>query len=120
MAGSANLTVEMVTFDCTEPDRLADWWSTAIGGTVVPVVPGEFLMVACAAGPRLGFQRVADPTPGKARIHLDFASADVEAEIARLVELGAVEDGRHSFGDYGWVVLEDPDGNVFCVAPVMG
>jgi hypothetical protein len=44
----------------------------------------------------------------------------VEAEIARLVELGAAETGRHSFGDYGWVVLEDPDGNVFCVAPVMG
>ena len=104
MAGSANLTVEMVTFDCTEPDRLADWWSTALGGTVVPV----------------GFQRVDDPTPGKARIHLDFATVDVEAEIARLVELGAAETGRHSFGDYGWVVLEDPDGNVFCVAPVMG
>ena len=92
MAGSANLTVEMVTFDCTEPDRLADWWSTALGGTVVPVVPGEFLMVACAAGPRLGFQRVDDPTPGKARIHLDFATPDVEAEIARLVELGAAEN----------------------------
>jgi predicted enzyme related to lactoylglutathione lyase len=120
MVGSANLTVEMVTFDCNEPDRLADWWSTVLDGTVVPLVPGEFLMVASAAGPRLGFQRVDYPTPGKARIHLDFETADVEAEISRLVELGAAETGRHSFGDYGWVVLEDPDGNVFCVAPVMG
>jgi predicted enzyme related to lactoylglutathione lyase len=29
---------------------------------------------------------------------------------------GAVEVGRHSFGDdFGWVVLADPEGNVFCV-----
>lgn len=115
-----DLTVEMVTFDCTDPVRLAEWWSTALGGKVVPVVPGEFLIVAREAGPRLGFQRVADPTPGKARIHLDFSAKDVEAEVGRLVGLGATETERHSFGEFGWVVLEDPDGNVFCVAPMMG
>jgi len=113
------LSVEMVTFDCTDPGRLADWWSTALGGQIVPVVPGEFVIVAHQHGPRLGFQRVDDPTPGKARIHLDFSTADVEAEVGRLVELGATETGRHSFGEFGWVVLEDPDGNVFCVAPEM-
>lgn len=115
-----DLTAEMVTFDCTDPARLAQWWSTALGGKVVPVVPGEFLIVARETGPRLGFQRVADPTPGKARIHLDFSTKDVEAEVGRLVGLGATETERHSFGEFGWVVLEDPDGNVFCVAPVMG
>jgi hypothetical protein len=50
-------------------------------------------------------------------VHLDFSTDDVEAEVARLVELGATETGRHSFGDFGWVVLADPDGNAFCVAP---
>lgn len=116
----ANLTTEMITFDCVDPDRLALWWSSAVGGKTVPVVQGEFVVVAPTAGPRLGFQRVDEPTPGKARIHLDFATGDVEAEVGRLVGLGATETGRHSFGDFGWVVLEDPDGNVFCVAPVMG
>lgn len=114
------LSVEMVTFDCTDPDRLAQWWSAALAGKVVPVVPGEFMIVAHDRGPRLGFQKVGEPTPGKARIHLDFASSDVEGEVGRLVELGATETGRHAFGDFGWVVLEDPAGNVFCVAPVMG
>ena len=120
MDQSGKLTVEMVTFDCTDPDRLAGWWSTALGGKVVALVPGDFVVVARAEGPRLGFQRVDDPTPGKARIHLDFSTTDVDAEVARLVSLGATETGRHSFGDFGWVVLEDPDGNVFCVAPVAG
>jgi len=115
-----DLTVEMVTFDCTDPARLADWWSTALGGKVVPVMPGEFYLLARESGPRLGFQRVSDPTPGKARVHLDFSTGNVDAEVERLVGLGATETGRHSFGEFGWVVLEDPDGNVFCVAPVMG
>lgn len=54
---------------------------------------------------------------GKNRIHLDVAPSmgdDHEAEIARLVELGArrVDIGQ---GDVPWVVLADPEGNEFCV-----
>ena len=50
-------------------------------------------------------------------MHIDFGTSDVEAEVKRLVELGASETGRGSFGDFEWVVLADPDGNAFCVAP---
>ncbi|PRC50483.1 glyoxalase, partial [Mycobacterium sp. ITM-2017-0098] len=65
----------------------------------------------------LGFQKVPDPTPGKNKVHLDFHGADKEAEVARLVGLGARETGRHNFGaDFDWVVLADPEGNAFCVA----
>ena len=85
-------------------------------GTVTPYAPGEFVTVERSPGPRLGFQKVPDPTPGKNRVHLDFSAADVEAEVDRLVDLGASETGRHSFGDFGWVVLADPEGNAFCVA----
>ena len=66
-------------------------------------------------GPGLAFQKVDDPTPGKNRVHIDFTAADVEAEVKRLVDLGASETGRGNFGDFGWVVLADPDGNAFCV-----
>ena len=50
-------------------------------------------------------------------MHVDFSTSDVEAEVKRLVGLGATETGRHNFGDFAWVVLADPDGNAFCVAP---
>ncbi|MCZ8378019.1 VOC family protein [Mycobacterium sp. CPCC 205372] len=111
------LRVETLTFDCDDPDGLAAWWAEALGGDVNAVVPGEFVLVAQERGPQLGFQRVPDPTPGKNRLHADFAAADVEAEVARLVALGAEETGRHSFGEeFRWVVLADPAGNAFCVA----
>ena len=34
------LSVEMITFDCDDPERLADWWARAVDGTVNPVAPG--------------------------------------------------------------------------------
>ena len=112
-----NLAVEMITFDCADPDGLAAWWAKVAEGTVNAVVPGEFVLVARPEGPALGFQRVEDPTPGKNRVHLDFASPDLEQEVNRLVSLGAVETGRHDFGEeFRWVVFADPDGNAFCVA----
>jgi hypothetical protein len=111
------LSLEMITVDTTDPQRLADWWARAVDGTVSVVAPGEFVVVTRSDGPRLGFQRVDDPTPGKNRVHVDLTAADLEHEVGRLVALGATETGRHEFGsDFQWVVLADPDGNAFCVA----
>ena len=64
----------------------------------------------------MAFQKVDDPTPGKNRVHIDFSTADMEAEVERLVGLGASETGRQTSGEFTWVVLADPDGNAFCVA----
>lgn len=111
------LHVEMITVDCADPESLAQWWAQALGGTVNAVMPGEFIIVELSNGPKLGFQSVEDPTPGKNRVHLDFHAADMEAEVERLVGLGASETERHSFGDaFSWVVLADPAGNAFCIA----
>lgn len=112
-----SLSLEMVTFDCSDPDILAQWWLDAAGGELNAVAPGEFVMVSREGGPTLGFQKVPDPTPGKNKVHLDFNAADKEAEVARLVAAGATEIGRNSFGpEFDWVTLTDPEGNAFCVA----
>jgi predicted enzyme related to lactoylglutathione lyase len=111
------LKVEMVTFDSSDPAQLAGWWAEQFGGQTQELLPGEFFAVIRSEGPRLGFQQVADPTPGKNRVHLDFGAADVDAEVSRLVAAGATEVDRHSLGDnFRWVVLTDPDGNAFCMA----
>ena len=112
-----SLNVEMVTFDCSDPGALAAWWADQFDGNTQELMPGEFVVVIRPEGPRLGFQKVPDPTPGKNRVHLDFSAADVDAEVQRLLAAGATETGRHSFGEnFRWVVLADPEGNAFCVA----
>jgi predicted enzyme related to lactoylglutathione lyase len=111
------LSLEMITVDCTDPATLAQWWAEAVGGSVVPLPGGEFVLVARDNWPALGFQRVEAPTPGKNRVHLDMMADDLDAEVHRLVGLGATETGRHDLGGgFRWVVMADPDGNAFCVA----
>jgi predicted enzyme related to lactoylglutathione lyase len=112
-----SMSLEMVTVDCTDPEALSNWWAAAVGGRTAPLMPGEFVMVVQDDGPRLGFQRVDDPTPGKNRVHLDFSTRDLDGEVNRLVGLGATETERHTIGGgFSWVVLTDPENNVFCVA----
>ncbi len=60
----------------------------------------------------LELQRTGSGTPP--RVHLDFETDDVPAEVARLEALGATVATRHDT----WAVLNDPGGLVFCVVPV--
>ncbi len=57
------------------------------------------------------------PKAGKERLHFDLAppaGSDQQAEVDRLVSLGAtrIDIGQ---GDVDWVVMADPDGHEFCV-----
>jgi Glyoxalase-like domain len=71
-------------------------------------------------GPRLLFQQVPEAKSVKNRVHLDlhfgFADGAREAEVERLIALGATRlwDGRQ--GPHTWVTLADPEGNEFCVS----
>jgi hypothetical protein len=68
--------------------------------------------------PQLWFQRVPEPKTVKDRIHLDlhFDPDQRDAEVERILALGATKlwDGQQ--GPHTWVTLADPEGNEFCVA----
>ena len=63
------------------------------------------------------FGPVADPTPGKLRLHIDVnpTDRDQDAELERLLGLGATSADVGQAGDEGWHVLADPEGNEFCL-----
>ncbi|MCL2594746.1 MAG: VOC family protein [Promicromonosporaceae bacterium] len=108
------MTVEMITFDSTDPRALATWWARYTDGTVHDDSAGEFVMVT-SDGLRLGFQRVPDPTPGKNRLHLDLTVVDRRTVAEMLVADGAKLVANHEESGFCWTVLADPDGNVFCI-----
>jgi hypothetical protein len=78
------------------------------------------------AGPRIYFQKVPEPKTVKNRVHLDLNVAgrgmpteernrQVDAEVERLIRLGATRVGSYEqHGEY-WTVMKDPEGNEFCV-----
>ena len=117
------LKTENITFDTTDPEKLAEWWARALDGQVNPVAPPFFIVVSRPDGPGLAFQKVDDPTPGKNRVHVDLAAREPDAEIERLLGLGAElvdprRDGAPAWrGREGirWVVLRDTEGNEFCI-----
>ena len=58
-----------------------------------------------------------EPKQGRNRVHLDLYTSDRDAEVARLVGLGATRiPWEYNEGD-DHSVLADPDGNEFCVVP---
>jgi hypothetical protein len=134
-----------IAIDCAAPHDLADWWAEALGWQVESqdesfirrmVETGAAtesdttthrgaLVWKAGAGvnspdpgrPRLLFQVVPEPKSGKNRLHFDIrvGAERREAEIARLLSLGATELWRASQGPFEWATLADPEGNEFCV-----
>jgi hypothetical protein len=104
--------VSTLVIDCKGTDLVAAtaFWSAALGRGVKKGKPeaDKYVELDTPEGePRLLLQHVAH----ESRIHLDVDAADVEAEVARLVGLGAREVERIK----DWVVLEAPTGHRFCV-----
>ena len=127
-------TLGNITFACTDPDGLAEFWAAAIDYEQEDAPPdlleaieaeGGDLDAAAAAvdpsgqGPRLFFKKMPRSSPDHIPIHLDLNCPDREAEVERLTELGAtvVETKTETTGPFTetWTVMRDPEGNGFCV-----
>lgn len=108
-----------IVVDATDPGRLARFWAAA-SGWQMRAESHLFATLRHPDGrpPALDLVAVTDPTPGKNRVHLDvapFADDDHDAEVARLLRLGAQPADVGQGDDVTWVVLADPEGNEFCV-----
>ncbi|MFJ8229543.1 VOC family protein [Streptomyces sp. NPDC094448] len=106
---------EQVIVHSVDPAALGQWWADALGWVVVHSSDDEFeIRPAPDRLPGLEFVRVDEAGKAKSRLHLDFRPDDQKAEVARLVAHGArrVDIGQ---GERSWVVLADPEDNLFCV-----
>ena len=108
-----------IVVDCADVDRVASFWSAALGWDVQR--DEEYLWMSASgrpgdAGMILVFAPVPEPKTVKNRVHIDVSpvGCDQADEVARLCALGArpVDIGQ---GEVPWVVLADPEGNEFCV-----
>ncbi|MEJ7652983.1 MAG: VOC family protein [Chloroflexia bacterium] len=115
--------INHITFDCADPYALAGFWSQVLGYQEDPENPNapgdpEGFIAPPDGGPALLFIIVPEPKSVKNRVHLDIMPTDRtrDEEVARLLELGAVQVADHRRSDgTGWAVLADPEGNEFCV-----
>ncbi|XVX21032.1 VOC family protein [Actinomycetota bacterium] len=118
--------------DCHDIAAQARWWAEALDWRIVyedehevAVIPpwlSEDVVESAEEWVRLPqglvFVPVEEDKTLKNRIHFDLAphiDQDREAEIARLLDMGAVRVDVGQDRDVTWEVLADPEGNEFCV-----
>jgi catechol 2,3-dioxygenase-like lactoylglutathione lyase family enzyme len=119
----AVLTLGVFVLGVTDKPRAAEFWQAALGydlrtdgwggWATVLVPPGG------APGPMVALQTSQSPPEQHPRMHLDLhvaSAAEQTAETERLIGLGARRADWDLYpGDPDFVVLEDPDGNRFCI-----
>jgi len=107
---------------CRDPEALARFWCEVLDFVVLDHEEDGSVEI----GPRQGFggpqstiilSRSDEPDRGKSRLHLDVNATDrdQDAELERLLGLGARPADIGQTGHESWHVLADPEGNEFCL-----
>ncbi len=112
------ITLNNVTLDCDEPQKVAAFWSDALGRPIDDDASEFFVSIGMRDQTQTGwfFIKVPERKSVKNRAHFDLHAADREAEVERLLALGATKVG--DYDEYGarWTTFRDVEGNEFCVA----
>ncbi|MFI5897303.1 VOC family protein [Actinoplanes sp. NPDC051513] len=105
------------TLDVHDVEQMAEFWSAALGYRIDRGEDGTVHLWPPEGGLSVWLQRTDAPKTGKNRDHPDLvvADGDVDAEVARLLALGAKRADVGQNGDEGFTVLADPEGNEFCL-----
>jgi predicted enzyme related to lactoylglutathione lyase len=109
-----------VAIDCADPLALARFWAAVLGtGIESPIGDGtHYVDLVPAPGISiLRFQRVPEPKLTKNRLHLDLSVRNLDEACARVEALGGRRVSRQAVTENGyiWTVMQDPEGNEFCV-----
>jgi hypothetical protein len=114
--------ISELVLECRDPELLARFWCEVLDFVVLGGEEDGSLEI----GPREGFggpqptiilSRNDEPGPVKPRLHIDLNATDrhQEAELQRLLKLGARPADVGQTGEESWHVLADPEGNTFCL-----
>jgi catechol 2,3-dioxygenase-like lactoylglutathione lyase family enzyme len=115
--------ISELVVDCADPEVLAAFWCEVLGYTVLlREEDGSVEIGPAVAGfggpqPTMVLSRSDEPKRGKLRLHIDVNATDRDqpAELERLLALGARPADIGQTGAESWHVLQDPEGNEFCL-----
>ncbi len=114
---SGRVSVHTVTIDCVDAELVAEFWREFLEYRVVENHTSSIQLDDPAGhGPSLLFTWAGrDREAGKNPLHLDLRPDDQAEAIHRALALGAHHVDVGQTGDESWVVLQDPEGNEFCL-----
>jgi catechol 2,3-dioxygenase-like lactoylglutathione lyase family enzyme len=111
------MKIGSIVIDCSEFGKMLAFWQEALH--YVPREPAKDGWVVLrdpeGRNPNVSLNRVPKKRFGRNRLHLDLYTANKEDEVKRLLKIGATRHPQTYEPDDDFIVLEDPDGNLFCV-----
>ncbi len=112
------LKIGSIVIRCYEFDQMNQFWQAALGYKPIRPVKGGWVILADPhhKGPNISLDQTPAKRTGKRGwLHLDLYAENQESEVERLIKLGAKPYPWRYPENADYVVLEDPDGNLFCV-----
>ncbi len=112
------VSLHHIVIDAHDLPALAAFWADVLDWRILSEREREVVIGPDETAPvGLCFMPATDEKIVKNRLHLDLApdSADRDAEIERILALGARRVDIGQTGHESWTVLADPEGNEFCV-----
>lgn len=107
---------------CRDPELLARFWCDVLDFVVLDREDDGSIEIGPSAGfgglqPTIILSPTERPEPAKPRLHIDVnpTDRDQDAELERLLSLGARPADIGQTGQESWHVLMDPEGNEFCL-----
>jgi hypothetical protein len=114
--------ISELVLDCREPEALARFWCEVLDFVVLDREEDGSVEIVARDGfggaqPTIILSRCDEPERAKPRLHIDLSATDrdQDAELERLLGLGARPADIGQTGQEGWHVLADPEGNEFCL-----
>jgi len=116
----STVRIGSIVIDVDDFDRMMAFWQAALryvpGRPPTPGDPFVILKDPAGKGPNVSIDGMP---PERGRLHLDLYTDDQEGEVERLLSLGATRFRPRDPGE-DFVVLADPEGNLFCVVDTKG
>jgi predicted enzyme related to lactoylglutathione lyase len=111
-----SLYLHAVVVDAKDPVGLAQFWADALGYETHSSDPGwAWITDPTGKRARMSFQYEREPKTSSNRLHLDLKTDDVDTEVQRLSQLGATVKKEFREPEETVIVMQDPEGNEFCV-----
>jgi hypothetical protein len=111
-----SLRVDALNVDCRDPETVARFWAEALGYRFGTAEDETWIEDPTGKHDNILFFRVPEGKSVKNRLHLDLRpSRTRDEEVERLKGLGATVLEGFGGPNATWIVLQDPEGNEFCV-----
>jgi catechol 2,3-dioxygenase-like lactoylglutathione lyase family enzyme len=118
------MKIGSIVVKCKKFDKMLAFWQEALHYVPKAPVKDDWVILRDpeGRGPNVSLDKVPDEerleSTRHPRLHLDLYTDNQEGEVKRLLGIGATRHPQTYDPEDDFIVLEDPDGNLFCVVQI--